>query len=260
MSKIKWQIDTSIAVGRYRIPCVPMLADGFNQGNGIKFNTKTKLILKNAVWPIYKLYRDFFIDGFVEWEIGSLIKRYLGKECTFLEVGCGDMSLSRYLPKDIWYNALDLQLSDFNILRTLRTNNKVNILIASATDIPVIESTVSLIVSSETFEHIPEIDKTIKEIYRILKPGGVLICSIPNNFSQKYVIKGAHPGHINNWTYDGFIKYMKSNKYEYVEGFMKGKWIWFPLWIAKNSYQLPITSKDEFFNSNFFYVFKVNKD
>ena len=107
---------------------------------------------------------DLLIDGFIEREIGKLIKRYIVEESVFLEIGCGDMSLRRFVPSDIWYNALDLELSDFYIIGVLRGKQNINIVLSSATEIPAPSSAVSLIVSTETFKHIPEIDKAIKGI------------------------------------------------------------------------------------------------
>jgi ubiquinone/menaquinone biosynthesis C-methylase UbiE len=135
----------------------------------------------------------------------------------------------------------------------------VNVVIASASEIPVPSETASMIVSTETFEHIPEIGKTLQEIHRIAVPGAILICSIPNNYCNKYIKKGPHPGHINNWTYDGFVSLMQSYHFELVKGYMKGKWIPLPLWLTKTSYQFPLSSESEYYNTNFFYVFRVNK-
>jgi ubiquinone/menaquinone biosynthesis C-methylase UbiE len=259
MSKIEWQTKSSFVVGKHTIPCAPILPEGFHQGNGIKTNTQSKRIIKQLIWPFFKCYCDFFVDGFIEREVGKLIKRYMGKDTTFLEVGCGDMSLLQYLPADVWYNALDLQISDFHILRSLRTKKRVNLVVASATNIPVLSDIASIIVSTETFEHIPDIDKAVQEIQRVGKSDAILICSIPNNFCHKYIKKGAHAGHINNWTYMGFIEYMKARQFEFVEGFMKGVWIPFPLWVTKTSYQVPVSIRNEYFSTNFFYVFRIKK-
>jgi SAM-dependent methyltransferase len=259
MNKIEWQINTYRAVGNHQIPCPPVLEDGYNQGSGIKQSSKLKLALKFAIWPLFKLYGDLLVDGFIEWEIGKLIRKYIAKETVFLDIGCGDMSIRRFVPGDIWYNAMDLEVSDFHIIRVLRGKQNINVAMASASNIPVPSSTVSLIVSTETFCCIPEIDKAIQEIYRIATPDATLICSIPNNYCFKYVRKGPHKNSINNWTYDGFIEYMKSYHFEFVEGFMEGKWIPFPLWITKASYQLPIKSRSEYHNTNFFYVFRARK-
>lgn len=259
MNKIEWLTDTYLTVGDHHIPCASDLIDGYNQASGIKRNSKLNLILKRTIWPLWKMRCDLLVDGFIEMEIGKLINKHIVTDSVFLEIGCGDMSLRRFVPGDSWYNALDLQLSDFQIIRVLRGKQNVNIVLASATNIPASTNSASLIVSTETLEHIPQIDKAIQEIYRIATPDATVIFSIPNAYCKKYAKKGPNSTHINNWTYDGFIKYMISLHFEFVEGFMKGKWIPFPLWITKTSYQLPLSSKSEYHNTNFFYVFRVSK-
>jgi SAM-dependent methyltransferase len=259
-TKIKWKTTRYVFVGKHKIPSVYNLEDGYNQSCGIKTDHKLKLFFKAIIWPLLKLRNDLFCDGFIEWEVGRLIKKYVGSLTVFLEIGCGDMSLSRFLPVNIIYNAFDLMLSEFNLRRVLKSNRNINIALASATNIPVESNEVSMVVSTEVFEHIPEIGKAVREIHRILKPNAVLICSIPNNYCYKYQKKGPHSGHINNWTFDDFIKFMESyNNFKFLEGFMKGFWIPLPIWLTKTSYQLPISSEYELYNTNFFYVFRAIK-
>ena len=75
MNKIEWETNSCETIGEYQVPYVPNLVDGYNQGSGIKRNSKTKIILKRAIWPLFKLRNDLMIDGFIEWEIGKLIKK-----------------------------------------------------------------------------------------------------------------------------------------------------------------------------------------
>ena len=258
MTKIKWRDGNLIKVCNVTIFKANKLDRGFNQGSGIKIDSKLIRSTKRIIWPLLKIRNDFFVDGFIEREVGKLIKKYITKNTTFLEIGCGDMSLRRFLPNSIYYNALDLELSDFHISRIAREKN-VNIAIASATSIPVESNLVSMIVSTETLEHIPKIKETIDEIHRIAIPNAIFICTIPNNFCYKYKKKGAHPGHINNWRFEDFKNFMKSSGYELVHQKMIGWWIPLPLWITKTSYQIPLSSKNEYYNTNFIFVFKVIK-
>lgn len=47
----------------------------------------------------------------------------------------------------------------------------------------------STVISNSVLEHIPDVDAVIKEIYRILKPSGKLVITVPNsNFSQNLSI------------------------------------------------------------------------
>jgi 2-polyprenyl-3-methyl-5-hydroxy-6-metoxy-1,4-benzoquinol methylase len=48
------------------------------------------------------------------------------------------------------------------------------------TNIP--DQTIDLVVSFETLEHVPNDDALLKEFHRMLKPGGMLLCSVPNNW------------------------------------------------------------------------------
>ena len=223
MCKINWMTDNYETLGNYYV-CVNDLPNGFNQSKGIKRYSKSKLILLHVVWPLFKVYSDLLVDGFIERNVGRLIKKYIESNTVFVEIGCGDMSLRRYVPKHIYYNALDLRFSEFFLRKVLQSKQKINLVIASCTDIPAPSNIASLVVSTETFEHIPEIDKAIKEIHRLSLPGAIIICSIPNNYCYKYHKKGSHSGHINNWTFEGFKQFMESHNFEFVEGFMKGWW------------------------------------
>lgn len=259
MNRVKWITDKVITLDKYEIPVADNLTDQVNQQVGIYKDTKLIKIVKMFAWPLVNLKEFFLSDGFIEVEAGKWIKQYVTKDTVFLEVGCGSMNLKRFLPATICYNAFDVLFSEFHLLRVLKKDKNINLCIASATEIPIESNTVSLIVSTECFEHIPEIEKAISEIQRIAVPNAKLICSIPNNYCYKYKKKGPHPGHINNWAYDEFIKFMGDHGFQLLNGYMKGFWISLPLWLTKVSCQLPLTSKKEFYNTNFFFVFDVIK-
>ncbi|MDE2183307.1 MAG: hypothetical protein KGJ78_09825 [Alphaproteobacteria bacterium] len=108
MQKIKWLATDHVDVGPYAIPIAPGLEAGFHQGSGCRRNRPLVRSLKVRLYPLVKLRQDLLVDGFIESEIGLLIRRYVKPDTVFLEVGCGDMSLKRFLPKDVAYNAVDL--------------------------------------------------------------------------------------------------------------------------------------------------------
>lgn len=256
--KLFWKTTETIEFRGFSIPCARNLKSQSNQGWGLRKNTSKISYLAPYLYKIVNISNYLLVDGFIERDIGNLIKRYTTHETTFLEIGCGDMGLRRFLPSGIYYNAFDLELNDYFLLKKLK-DPYVNIAIASAENIPLDEDVASLIVATETFEHIPNINQAIKEIYRISKNDAILLCTIPNNYCYKYQKKGPHSGHIHNWTFNGFINFMNDLGFKLLSGGMKGWWIPFPLMLTKTSYQLPITSKDEFLNTNFIFVFKVLK-
>lgn len=156
--------DQQVTVAGYVIPCATGLEEGFHQEVGIVGNSKRKLLLKRVLWPPLKLWADLFVDGFIERNVEKLIRKYARNDSVFLENGCGDMSLMRFLPKGFYYNAMDLRLSEFHLRRVLAKGGNTNILLASATGIPSPSNVATLVVSTETFEHIPKIEQAIKEI------------------------------------------------------------------------------------------------
>jgi len=250
--KLHWKTDSGITIADYLIPSSLPPAHNIS----IRKDTSIKSYVKKAAWPILNLRNSSLVDGFIEREIGKWISSLIKIDTVFLEVGCGDMSLRRYLPKSTYYNAFDISLSEFHIKRVSKERRRNNIAIASATDIPLDSNIVSLIVSTECFEHIPEIELAVKEIHRIAMPGGRLLCSIPNNYCYKYQKKGPHEDHINNWTFQGFRQFMSRHGFRFLKGHQKGFWIPLP---GRTSYQLPFCSRKEYYNTNFFYMFEVLK-
>ena len=41
------------------------------------------------------------------------------------------------------------------------------------------DSTFDLVLTSETLEHVPDIDRALREIHRVLKPGGLHVFTVP---------------------------------------------------------------------------------
>lgn len=84
----------------------------------------------------------------------------------------------------------------------------VRLELGDATQLTFPDGTFDKVVCSETIEHIPEAEKAIGEMYRVLKPGGSLVISTPNRHSwygfDRYVVssgllrrKWNHP--YDNW-------------------------------------------------------------
>ncbi len=65
-----------------------------------------------------------------------------------------------------------------------RRHNSANtrFIAGSATEIPLPDNSVDVVVSFETIEHIPEDEQVVSEFARVLVPGGMLLISTPNDW------------------------------------------------------------------------------
>jgi SAM-dependent methyltransferase len=77
-------------------------------------------------------------------------------------------------------------------------------IVSNAESIPLANDTVSLIITQETLEHVQRPDLAIKEMYRVLKPSGMLYCQLPFTL-------GYHPGPTDYWrfTKEGIVELLE---------------------------------------------------
>ena len=73
-----------------------------------------------------------------------------------------------------------------------------------ATQIPLSDATVDVVVSFETLEHLPDQDKFFNEVRRVLRPGGLLIVSTPDRHVHSGIGMGVNPFHVHELSYSEF--------------------------------------------------------
>lgn len=74
--------------------------------------------------------------------------------------------------------------------------------IATAEHLPFVDASFDLVICHHALEHIPDVDGTLREIGRVLKPGGRLYISVPNGYGlcdgiYRYVFEGGD--HVNRF-------------------------------------------------------------
>jgi len=100
-----------------------------------------------------------------------------------LDVGCGDGHFASVLFPEGTDVGLDPGLSDVSEARRRGVYRLV--VGADSGDMPFADAVFGSVFSNCVFEHIPEIEKTIAEIARVLKPGGVFATTlISESFSE----------------------------------------------------------------------------
>ncbi len=72
--------------------------------------------------------------------------------------------------------------------------------VADAADTGLADASLDCLVSFETIEHVPDDESLLDEFFRILKPGGLLICSTPNAWPLEIA-----PHHVREYERDSFL-------------------------------------------------------
>jgi SAM-dependent methyltransferase len=103
-----------------------------------------------------------------------------------LDIGCGDGHFA-----SIAYEPLPIDLGIDVIARDLReaaTRPGVyrSVMLASATALPYADAAINTVISNCVIEHIPDNDAALREIYRVLRSGGVFATTLPSEHSPEY--------------------------------------------------------------------------
>jgi len=100
-----------------------------------------------------------------------------------LEVGCGRgfylNALSRCFPK-LKITGIDLSPERLDKARDFIGQSRVELLQADVTSLPFKNNSFDRIIAAEILEHVKDDQRAISEIYRVLRPGGLVMITVPN--------------------------------------------------------------------------------
>ncbi|MDH3992498.1 MAG: class I SAM-dependent methyltransferase [Gammaproteobacteria bacterium] len=112
-----------------------------------------------------------------------------------LDLGCGEGRhvISAYIEADVQSVGVDLSLQD---LRTTREKfadfdepenpaKSFALSSANALELPFADNTFDKVICSEVLEHIPDYRGALREIERVLKPGGLFCASVPRRWPEQ---------------------------------------------------------------------------
>jgi len=144
-----------------------------------------------------------FFSVFLTMRKIKLIKRYISLPCSLLDVGCGDGGFLKLLDSRLFnahglepvQEAVDaatkagLQVTRGNILKDALSPEKFNV-----------------VTLWHVFEHIKDPETALRRIHAILRPGGLLVMSMPNVNSLAFRLGGKYWFHLDSprhlWLYN----------------------------------------------------------
>ncbi len=118
----------------------------------------------------------------------DFIEKYSSADKSFLDAGAGRGPYTKIAQgkfKKIYCFEYDRQELE-KAKKNLSPDERIIFEQVDITDIPLLDDCIDTAVCSEVLEHIPDNDKAMSEIYRVMKPGGMVLFSMPNNKSLLY--------------------------------------------------------------------------
>ena len=92
----------------------------------------------------------------------------------------------------------------------IRDNSNIDI-VTEGTRLPFKENCLNLVVAQEVLEHIADPFAMVKEVYRVLTPGGIFYCQVPFQI-------GFHPGPHDYWRFSrDALEYLFQNDHWYIQ-------------------------------------------
>jgi SAM-dependent methyltransferase len=118
----------------------------------------------------------------------NLLKRFLSKDKTLLEVGPGEGKLlRRAVPLVKKAYALDVSNE---ITKKIEGDSGIKVIISDGSNIPLEDASLDVIYSNQLMEHIHPDDalEQLKNIFRVLAKGGLYVCITPSRLSGPHDI------------------------------------------------------------------------
>ncbi|MDD5454926.1 MAG: class I SAM-dependent methyltransferase [Candidatus Ratteibacteria bacterium] len=128
---------------------------------------------------LYLDYKNFNTRFLHRQRINSFLKitRSMSNINRALDIGCGTGIYADLL------SGLSKEIFATDIKKTVLFRNKSSFIQMDLQMLGFKNNTFDFIVCSEVLEHIEDLNSGLKEIYRVLKPNGIILISVPNRMS-----------------------------------------------------------------------------
>jgi len=158
------------------------------------------------------------------------------KNKKILEIGSGIGSMTKYL-LDQGYNVTGIDINEEYIKKARRIyGDEIPILKVESAKLPFEDNSFDIAMSFDVFEHIPDSDEHLQEVYRVLKSGGIYVLQTPNKYTNSVFETFSwrslewKKDHCSLHSYNGILKRFNKNGFSVkfvdipvVTGFFKDK-------------------------------------
>lgn len=171
------------------------------------FFTDTDDAVFNSGVDRRKAYKGMILD--------RVIRRHVAEGGTVLDVGCGvGDNLKHVMHGNVRFAGLEYAQRSLERAKKVLPSD-MDLRLGSATDIPFPLGFADLVMCIEVLEHIPNEQLALSEIFRVLKPDGHLVLSVP--YRRWFPSYYACMGHIRHYTRSGLEKRLNDSGFSVIE-------------------------------------------
>ena len=110
----------------------------------------------------------------------ELVCKHARPESRILDLGCGN-GLSSYMISECGHRVIGSDISSFFLAEAAYLQgDRLKYQACDALDLPFADESFDVVCSNELIEHVTDAHRTLSEMMRVLKPGGILIVMGPN--------------------------------------------------------------------------------
>jgi ubiquinone/menaquinone biosynthesis C-methylase UbiE len=139
---------------------------------------------------------------------------------TLVDLGCGDGQWSVEISHRYNLKLVGIDYNSLRLERYIKNVPRAEARFGSCLEIPFADDSADIVMFHQVLEHIPKPEAALREIHRILRPGGWLILSVPNEgtwLKQKVQYKFIEPNalatsdHVNFYTRSSLRSVLETN-------------------------------------------------
>ena len=161
----------------------------------------------------------------------NLTKYELNESGIMLDVGCGEgrhiFGIMQEHPEmkciglDMDNDSLHKAEEGYEYFKSI-SNVGAEFLKGSAYSLPFLDNSLDLIVCSEVLEHLHQYNDAVKEIHRVLKPGGKFYASVPASWPEKICwalskdYQNQPGGHLRIFSQSGLVSEIKDSGFKFL--------------------------------------------
>jgi ubiquinone/menaquinone biosynthesis C-methylase UbiE len=128
------------------------------------------LVTRKKTYNVNLYNGDYFVVSHIRKFIVDSIIKYLSPGFTVVDIGCGEQPFCDLI------KGMNATYIGVDIIQN--SQNTVDV-VAPITEIPLTSYSLDLIICTEVLEHVSDTYKAFKELSRLIKPGGVIIITVP---------------------------------------------------------------------------------